>query len=226
MNVDPSEPEAVQTGGFNQVDSFAVLREPRSGQCSKQAEDFDTLLQILAGELSKDERVTEDLIGVQEGGQPGASMTKVLHPNGRIDQDHAAGLGRRREMGRSRRSAPARDARRRALSRAIRASSPRRTSAVFSSTPVSLAAWRSNSSSILSVVLICISMHDLGIRVKCKSVRQPSFSPRSDGAAEGGSVASAWWILRPGASHAGNDPEAEQDHTDDRDPQLGDARDD
>jgi hypothetical protein len=39
-------------------------------------------------------------------------------------------------------------------------------SAVFSSIPVSLPAFSINSSSTLSVLLICISMHDLCIHVK------------------------------------------------------------
>ncbi len=69
-------------------------------------------------------------------------------------------------MGRSRFSVPPSAARRLALSLAIKASRPRRTSDVFSLTPVSLAARCRRESSILRVVLICMSMHDQYILVK------------------------------------------------------------
>jgi hypothetical protein len=61
-------------------------------------------------------------------------------------------------MGDSPFSVPPRAARRRALAEAMRASRPNRTKEVFSLIPVSLAARLSNSSSMLSVVLICTSM--------------------------------------------------------------------
>src|SRR5438093_13764049 len=57
-------------------------------------------------------------------------------------------------------SVPPKLASRRALSRAMSASRPSFTSAVFSSTPASLAAFLKSSSSILRVVRICINMHD------------------------------------------------------------------
>jgi len=57
-------------------------------------------------------------------------------------------------MGPSFFSVPPRAASRRTLSSAINASRPRRTSAVFSSTPVSRRARPSSSSSMLSVVFI------------------------------------------------------------------------
>jgi len=62
-------------------------------------------------------------------------------------------------------SVPPRAAKRLALSLEMRASSPMRTSAVFSDTPVSLPASLSRRGSILSVVLICTMMHVSGILV-------------------------------------------------------------
>ena len=82
----------------------------------------------------------------------------------RITTAHA--LWRRRRTGLSFFSVPPSAASRRALSRAISASRPRRTRAVFSVTPVNCDARLRSSSSMLSVVLICISMYILCIRVK------------------------------------------------------------
>jgi hypothetical protein len=56
-------------------------------------------------------------------------------------------------------SLPPSAAKRRALSRAMRASKPALTTAVFSAMPLSRVASRSRVSSIFSVVLICINMH-------------------------------------------------------------------
>lgn len=71
--------------------------------------------------------------------------------------------GRRRGIRCIAGSVPPRAAKRRALSRAISASSPARTTAVFSSMPLSRVASFNNASSIFSVVLICIYMHYTGI---------------------------------------------------------------
>ena len=90
----------------------------------------------------------------------------MIDPNRRIDESHEALPERRLRTGRRSLSLPPSSARRRALSRAISASSPRRTSEVFSSMPVRLEARRSRRSSIFSVVLICINMHHLSISVK------------------------------------------------------------
>src|SRR6266849_374149 len=56
-------------------------------------------------------------------------------------------------------SVPPKSASRRALSRAISASSPSFTSEVFSSTPESRAAFLNKSSSMFKVVRICINMY-------------------------------------------------------------------
>lgn len=90
----------------------------------------------------------------------------MLNPNRRVDQNHAGWPRRRLRIGRSPFSVPPSSAKRRALALAIRASNPRRTSEVFSLTPVSLAACRKRESLMLSVVLICISMRHPCIQVK------------------------------------------------------------
>lgn len=69
-------------------------------------------------------------------------------------------------------------ANRAALSRATSASSPILTRAVFSFTPVSLEALSNTASSILSVVLMHISMHDLSIPVNMPSALTSLGHPR------------------------------------------------
>jgi hypothetical protein len=81
-------------------------------------------------------------------------------------QNHRAALVRRLGIARSPGSAPARAAKRRAASRAIKASKPACTKAVFCRIPVSSRARSSTSPSIISVVLICTSMHKRDIPVK------------------------------------------------------------
>lgn len=74
--------------------------------------------------------------------------------------------GRRRRIGRRRFSLPPSSASRLALSRAISASSPNRTSEVFSRTPVRWAARLRSVSSMFNVVRICTKMHVGYIPVK------------------------------------------------------------
>jgi hypothetical protein len=61
----------------------------------------------------------------------------VVNPHGRVNENHRPGPGRRLGMGRNSGSVPPRAARRLAAPRAIKASKPARTKAVFSSMPVS-----------------------------------------------------------------------------------------
>src|SRR3990167_3731178 len=110
--------------------------------------------------------MAKDLLVVEQGPQALAPHPKVLDPDRGVHQDHAGLPERRLRTGRSCFSVPPSAAKRRALSRDIKASGPRRTSEVFSLTPVSFAPCRKTESSILSVVLICINMHYSCVQVK------------------------------------------------------------
>lgn len=80
---------------------------------------------------------------------------EVLHPDGRVREDHFRRLDSRRRAGKVRVGmVPPRAARRRAASRWMRASRPMRTRAVFSVSPVYSTACASRESSMFSVVLI------------------------------------------------------------------------
>ena len=103
---------------------------------------------------------------MKKGLQPLIPGAEMVNPHRGIDEYHATRLGRRRRIGASLRSVPPSSANRLALSLAIKASRPMRTSEVFSEMPVSSVALRSKASLMLSVVLICINMYHLYIRVK------------------------------------------------------------
>ena len=98
-----------------------------------------------------------------------AAPPKVGNPNRGINDDHGYDFADLRlRMARRSFSVPPSLARRLLLSRAIRASSPRRTNAVFSLSPVKRDAFSKISSSMFRVVLICIYMHHSYIYVKYK----------------------------------------------------------
>lgn len=137
-----------------------VIGHSRSRQCVEQSEKAVTMGEGAARELPDDERMTEHEVFVEQLGERMTLASQVVHPDRRVGQRHRPSVGgRRRGAGRRSFSLPPRAARRRALSRAMSASSPRRTRAVFSLTPVSRAARRIRLSSTLRVVLICINMH-------------------------------------------------------------------
>lgn len=104
---------------------------------------------------------------MQQGFQMGAACSQVRHPYRGIGNDHVYFLADLlRGIGCRSLSVPPSSASLLLLSRAIKASKPSLTREVFSLTPVNSEALFSISSSIFSVVLICINMHDLGIHVK------------------------------------------------------------
>jgi hypothetical protein len=84
------------------------------------------------------------------------TFAQVIYPDRGVCDNDAA-FGRRRGTRRSRGSLPPKRASRRALSRAIKASSPACMSAVRSLTPVTRCACASNSSSMLMVVRIRVT---------------------------------------------------------------------
>jgi hypothetical protein len=102
-----------------------------------------------------------------------ASFPQVHDPYRCINNNHGQDfVGLRLRMERRPFSVPPSLAKRLLLSRAIRASSPRRTSAVFSLTPVKREALCNISSSMFKVVLMHINMHYL-----CTYVNQTTTLP-------------------------------------------------
>ena len=117
-----------------------MFEQMRFGQGFQHTQNLGTFLQCAACQLTDNKRMAKDLLIKEQSFQTFATRSEMLNPNQSVDQNHARLRGRRLRIRRSCFSVPPRFAKRRALSLAIRASSPRRTNEVFSFTPVSLAA--------------------------------------------------------------------------------------
>lgn len=114
-----------------------MFRYPGLWKLGEEIEDFLPVPEVATRQFPDDKRMAEYFPVIEERLQVGVARAEVLDPNGRINENHAALTERRRRTGRRPFSVPPRSARRRALSLAMRASRPRRTSEVFSLTPVS-----------------------------------------------------------------------------------------
>jgi hypothetical protein len=97
------------------------------------------------------------------------ACAKMIDPNGRINNNHNYFIADLRlGIAFNPFSVPPSLASRLLLSRAIKASRPSRTKAVFSETPVRREAFSIILSSMFNVVLICMMMHYLCIHVNSK----------------------------------------------------------
>jgi hypothetical protein len=135
----------------------------------KKGKKFVSVFDGTTGQLTDYERMADHLRIEEQLFQMPAAPPKVGNPNRGINDDHGYDFADLRlRMGRRSFSVPPSLARRLLLSRAIRASNPRRTKAVFSLRPVKRDAFSKILSSIFSVVLIHINMHYLCIFVNCK----------------------------------------------------------
>ncbi len=161
MNIDPSDAAAHQRVRFNERQCLFVVYWRRLGKAPEKPENLRPALQRAARKLAEDERMTEHALLQQKAGEMLIDSSEMVDPDRRVNENHA-GLrridGRRRGTARAVLSEPPNEARRFALSRATRASRPARTTAVFSRRPLSCVARLNNASSMLRVVLICISM--------------------------------------------------------------------
>jgi hypothetical protein len=171
VDVDPPDSFSLQFRALEKFKRLAVPGKRGLRQGRKKAKNLTPVPQVPASQFSENKHVPKHLFTAEQRLEPFVPPAEVVDPDGGVDEDHAARAVRLRG-GRSRFfSVPPRSARRRALSRAMRASRPIRTKAVFSVTPVSRAASAINVSPIFNVVLICISMHCLYIRVNGRNDR-------------------------------------------------------
>jgi hypothetical protein len=169
MRIDPTDPAPPKLAFTHQIQSFFVS----CGCCLRQVleipQNIRAVFQVAARKLSQYERMHQNRCFIEKRRELRLAFTEMFNPDGGIDQHHHAVAERRRGTGSSRGSVPLNAARRFAASRAINASSPACTSAVFSSIPVRRLARSIRTSSIIKVVLICISMHQPCIQVKLPS---------------------------------------------------------
>ena len=161
-------------------------------KCAQIVHDHLPVFQPSAGQFAENKGVGQNTVFQQQAFQPQVSAAQMIDPNRSINKDHRLGdrlLRMRVSFG----SVPPNSARRRALSLAIRAFRPMRTSAVFSETPVSFAAFLRSWSSIISVERICINMHDQCIPVKCTPSEMTIPQSRGVFVALRG-FAPSWWV--------------------------------
>ncbi len=159
MNVDPADAHAIQLLRIHELQHLLVSGGNCGGQCPQQSKDLPTIHYRSARQFAEDEWMCQDQILLEQKREGFVTFAEMADPNRGIDEDHDADRGRLRRTEDNRGSLPPSLASRRALSRAIRASRPMRTNAVFSFSPVNAAALRSISSSMFKVDLICINMH-------------------------------------------------------------------
>jgi len=164
MNVHPADTAAGELVTVDELEDLVIVRGRRPWHLPEKTKDLGTSLQSAECQLTQDEWMDENEPLAQKAFQPLVAAAQVIDPNRRVDEDQEGVLRVRRErrLGtpRSLFSEPPSAASLRALSRAIRASRPAWTIAVFSLRPVRLLALSKRASSRISVVLICISMLD------------------------------------------------------------------
>src|SRR5262245_1047582 len=146
MNVEISNSSAKQPTTLDKGHDFVVFSHDRLWEICQRSQDQISLLEITQGDFADHERVGENVPCFQQIDQQPVARAQVVYPDRSIDQDHA-GRGRRRGGRLSAGSCPPRRAKRRALSRSIKAFSASRTRADFSSKPVNACAFASKSSS-------------------------------------------------------------------------------
>src|SRR5712692_6412674 len=162
MDVHPAHAAASEVVSVDELEGLVVA----GGLCPRhfleKTEHLGAPLQPAERQLTHDERVDENEPALQKGREPRVAFAQMIDPDRCVDENQRGVLpeGRARRRGARRRSLsePPSAASLRALSRAIKASRPAWTIAVFSFRPVRLRALSRRSSSRISVVLICISM--------------------------------------------------------------------
>jgi hypothetical protein len=162
VNVNPSDAATSQAMSFDKLKDLAVLGGFGPRQLAEEPEDLEPSPHSSERQLAEDERVHQDEPVLEKMLEAGVPASQVVDPDGRVDERQRFALrmrgARRRRAGRRPFSEQPSTARRRALSRATRASRPAWTIAVFSFRPVSLRAFSRSSSFRISVVLICINI--------------------------------------------------------------------
>jgi hypothetical protein len=155
-----TEPAAHELVCIQQRQRLGMRDHPAGRKLAQQGQDLLALPEISGCQLPYHERVTRHSVGEQQRFEPSIAPAKVIHPGRGVDQDHSRERGAERRLGtgRSPGSEAPRAASRRALSRAMSASRPAWTRAVFPWIFVNRRASASRASSMFSVVFIWLNM--------------------------------------------------------------------
>jgi hypothetical protein len=163
MDVDETKSLSHELPSIDEEEDLLIRRLVDRGKSTEQINDFRPVPKVTAREFADYERMGKDLLVVEKDDEAAVGFSKMVDPHGSVDQNHQKGLRRRGAF--AEKSDPPSAAKRLALRRATRASSPMRTSAVFSATPVSSAAFLRMVSSMFSVVLMHMMMHKADVFV-------------------------------------------------------------
>lgn len=168
MHVDPAEALPEKALRVDKPKHLCMIGNSDLRQGIEQRQDFGASREKPASQFTHDKGVRKDFTVEQQLAKSRIAATEMVYPDGGVGQRQAA-PERRRGIGRNFFCEPPSCARRRALSRAIKASRPRWMSAVFSCTPVRLAALLSRSSFRFNVVRMQTYMH-----TRCRCVKEPN----------------------------------------------------
>jgi hypothetical protein len=159
MEIDPAHASTEQALLFKQTQDVIVVCNFNLRQRFQKPEHFVPVADRATGKLANYKWVAKNAAFFQQTAKFAITAAQVLNPHGCVDKRHRLPARRRRIFFKPF-SVPPNFASRRALSRATSASNPSRTREVFSAIPERRAAFLSNSSSMLSVVLICMILHE------------------------------------------------------------------
>ena len=134
MGIHVADAPAEQELTRDEFQHFGIGRSLGHWKLAHGFQYLGSLPQVAQGQFAQDERMGEYLASNQAVCQMRVAVLKMIDPHRRVDQDHASAL--RRAGTSSCGSEPPSRARRRALSRSIRAFSASRTRADFSFRPV------------------------------------------------------------------------------------------
>ena len=152
MHVDVADAFSVKAVTLDESENLLAISHHGGGQILKQFQDRRAIREASASDLSEYKGMHDDDTALEQIGELRIALAKVIDPDRRVDQDQDEVSWRLRGAAFSWGWVPPSRARRRALSRSMRALRPSRTIADRSRGPVSLTALASRSSSMLMVV--------------------------------------------------------------------------
>jgi len=153
VQIHPTNPFTHQLMAIEKKQRFSVAGLNDRGQVLPKPHKLLSVFQVSTSQLANNHRMHTDLPLCQQSNEGIVAAAKIIYPNRRINQNHYSSVPDwRRGMDSSLGCEPPNWAKRRALSRSIRAFSPSRNRADFSLTPVNSTALAYKSSSIFSVV--------------------------------------------------------------------------
>ena len=135
MNIDIPDTTPEQSVAIDEMPNFRIRGDHGVRQIRQGIQHYLSLTQIAQGEFTNNKRMCQSHSGAEHIRKLLFARAEVVHPNGRINQDHAGVARRRGGASRPGSLAPSR-ASRRALSRSMSAFNASRTRLDFSRRPV------------------------------------------------------------------------------------------